>query len=553
MGHIAGWRVCFGLLLGFGVWSCEGDIGGASTMMPPAPPPGSSVPGGEPPTEACVGPARGAPIPLRRLTARQLELTGQDVLGVTVAYTTADETLTEYRANTSTSVQDEAAAHFMQVAEQVAEQVAPMLAGRCQEPCGPWLVDQLAPRLFRRPVDGATRQSLLRLYDLGAQDAGARGGARWLVSAMLQSPRFLYMLEEPGEDGFLDDYAMAARLSYALWGAAPDAMLLEAVDAGALRTEEGIRAAASRMIDDPRFEGAAREFVHQWLRIELLEDRTNRADFFELPEVLREALLEEPVALFVRAVREGASVETLLQEPSVPTDDRLDAFYGDETQRIAGETRYLDPARRAGLLTLPGVQAALSHAEATSPTVRGFVVLDKLFCQRPPPPPVGVTPSLPPASEHLTTRERLIAHFENDTCGGCHRQMDGIGFAFEHYDWLGRYRETEGDAPVDATVDFLFEGHRIQADGPVEMTDAIGGRWDVDQCVAQQWTVFASGIFATDDAVCLVESMGLAARAQGLREMLLTFVSSDWFRRPFPADDTTDETTDERAAMEGAE
>lgn len=519
-----------------GALGCQGSIGDTDPLGPPdplEPPPVSMTPGGDPPAEACAQLPEGAPIPTRRLTAAQLEATVQDVLGFGTVYDTSDETLTGYRANTTTSVEQEAAGEFMRTSEDISAAVAPRLVGLCEGPCVEWILETIAPRLFRRPLSEEVASRYRALYELGFAEGGEVEGVHWLLQGLLQSPRFLYLLEEAGDDGYLDSFAMAARLSYALWGTAPDATLLESAAAGHLSTPQGVRMEAERLIADDRFEEGAREFVLQWLRLESLLDETKRADFFELPEEVRAALLEEPVQLFVHQVRAQSTIAGLIEEPISVHSDVLDETYGAESLRTEDGLRHLDPARRAGLLTLPGVQAALSHAEESAPTVRGFIILDNFLCDKPPPPPVGVTPTLPPNDGTLSTRERLSIHFESESCGGCHRQMDGIGFAFENYDWLGRWRDEENGEAIDASADFMLSGHRILADGPVDMSDAIGGRWDVDLCVARQWVIYASAIANTADAQCLMEDMALGSREEGIREMLLTFVSSDWFRRPF--------------------
>ena len=291
----------------------------------------------------------------------------------------------------------------MRTSEEVSEAVASRVLRLCEAPCDDWILETIAPRLFRRPLSAEVMGHYRALYDLGVAAGGEVEGVAWLLQGLLQSPRFLYLLEEAGDDGTLDSFAMAARLSYALWGTAPDATLLEHAAAGNLSTREGIRTEAERLIADVRFEQGAREFVLQWLRLESLLDATKRADFFELPDDVRAALIEEPVQLFVHQVRAGRTIEGLIEEPISVHNPALDGTYGAESVSTEDGIRHLDPERRAGLLTLPGVQAALSHAEESSPTVRGFTILDNFLCDKPPPPPAGVTPTLPPNDGTLST------------------------------------------------------------------------------------------------------------------------------------------------------
>jgi hypothetical protein len=43
----------------------------------------------------------------------------------------------------------------------------------------------------------------------------------------------------------------------------------------------------------------------------------------------------------------------------------------------------------------------------------------------------------------LTLRERLEAHRSDAQCASCHDKIDPLGFAFENYDAIGAWRDTE--------------------------------------------------------------------------------------------------------------
>ena len=137
-------------------------------------------------------------------------------------------------------------------------------------------------------------------------------------------------------------------------------------------------------------------------------------------------------------------------------------MYGDDIVSSSADERALDPARRAGILSLPGVMAALSHAEATSPTLRGYAVLSSFLCAPPPPPPAGVNVTLPEVGPDASSRERLEAHFSDPSCGSCHRSMDGLGFAFESIDWLGRSRDEEHGRAIEDASMFVLGGEEVQ-------------------------------------------------------------------------------------------
>ena len=484
----------------------------------------------------CADPPEvGAPVPMRRLTAKQLEATIADVLMERVSYPISDEQLLGYRANTSSGLDTSSARTVMTTSEAIAEAIAPGLLAdpRCATDCAGLVLDEIAPRLFRRPLDAPTRARFEALYDAGVATEGPDAGVRWLVSGLLQSPRFLYVLEATDASGRLDGWSIASRLSYSLWGGPPDDELLAAAADGALADAAGIAAQAERMIDDPRFERGLEEFVVQWLSLEDLDDPAARPDYAALDPATQRALRSEPIAMIAEHIRLGASMAELLTSRETPADPALDAIYGADVVSVEGETAQLDPARRAGLLTLPGVLAALSHAEETSPTLRGRAVLANLLCRPPPPPPAGVVTTLPPAMPGATTRERLEAHFSDPACSSCHAAMDGIGFAFESYDWLGRWRDEEHGRAIDTTASFTIDEDTVSVTGATDLAAVLGARRDVAECFARHYSRYAVGVRETADFDCTVETLADEALGpRGLRGMVIAYVTSAWFVEP---------------------
>ena len=487
----------------------------------------------------------GAPVPMRRLTQEQVERTVRDVLGLSAAdvLSVPDERLFTYRSNISSAVDVTMARGYLDFAEQSAARAD---VSRCAvtveglpastADCLAWLLDDVGFRFFRRPLDDAERARYGALFDTGAGIDGPEEGARWVLQALMQSPTFLYLDEATREDGTLDDHALAARLSLALWGSAPDRALLERAGRGELATPEQVRAEAERMLDDPRSEGGITDFVDQWLELHRLDSATVRPDVAALGSGTIHALRSEP-ALFLRSVlTSGGGLTELLTSSETPQLPALAGIYGEDVvgsgERAGGPVSELDPTRRAGILSLPGVQTALSHAEETSPTLRGYAVLAGFLCSPPGAPPAGVSVTLPPPVPGATTRERLELHFSDDTCAACHRSMDGIGFSFESYDWLGRSRDTEAGREIDDTGTFDLGGEEVTVDGPIELAQRMSETEQVAECVARQWTHYATGIPPTRDTNCLLDGMATDLRGDGgLREMVLAQVSSDWFRR----------------------
>lgn len=505
----------------------DGDDDGASGVDGD----GGASSGGEPGEQCTSTASPGAPVPMRRLTAPQVRRSVADVLGVEVELTVADEKLFTFKSNVSSAV-DFAGAHgyldFAEAAVAAADRSSCASAG---DACMAWLLDDVGRRLFRRDLSADERTGYQALFDEGNTEAGSLEGARWVLEAMLQSPSFLYMDEVADAEGYLDDLSMASRLALTLWGANPDAALLDRAAAGELSTPEQIEAEAIRLLDDPRSLGGFTDFVDQWLRLERLHDPDARPDLEALGASTLSAMRSEPVALFRMLVEQDGDLDALLTTHETVVLPELVAIYGDDIV-ASGDVVELDPARRAGLLALPGVMAALAHAGATSPTLRGYAVLANFMCTPPPPPPAGVDVTLPDIGEGKTTRERLEVHFSDPTCAACHKPMDGMGFAFEGIDWLGRTRDEDAGKPIDDSASFPLDGVEVTVAGPSGLADALANSDGAARCIARQWTSYGAGTPDKPEAACLVDDLAQRAQsADGLRGMILGFVTSDWYRR----------------------
>lgn len=471
----------------------------------------------------------GAPVPMRRLTATQVERTVEDVFGVALELAVSDERLLTYRSNISTSVDTASARGYFDFAGAV---IAAADWSRCETSCLDWLLDDVGARLFRRPLSSAERERYGALFELGVESSNEQEAAGWVVEAMLQSPTFLYLDEVEREDGTLDDYSIAARLALLLWGRNPDAALLDKAENGELATPEQIEEAALELLADPRSEAGIAEFVDQWFDLARLDDPDVRPDLAELGAETVGALRTEPVRYFAALLRDGGSLVDLMTSPSTVPLPALTSLYDSDIVSTSAERVELDPARRGGLLSLPGVAAALAHAERTSPTLRGKAVLTGMLCTPPEPPPADVDTTLPEIDEELGTRARLELHMSAPACMGCHASMDGIGFALEKLDWLGRYREAENGVAVNDSSTFPLGTSEVTVQGAPELGRVLSESVDVPACVSRQWLRYALGVNETQAVACLVRDLSEELRGErGLERMIVKALRSDWFRR----------------------
>ncbi|HIN78422.1 MAG TPA: DUF1592 domain-containing protein, partial [Gemmatimonadetes bacterium] len=260
------------------------------------------------------------------------------------------------------------------------------------------------------------------------------------------------------------------------WGAPPDAELLTAAEQGQLSEESGLTMQVRRMLTDSRAEALGTRFASQWLRLEDLgEVHPDRLLFPDFYQQLADAMLRETELFFNGLVREDRSALELYSADYTYLNEALAKHYG-----ISGVTgthfrkvQYPDETRR-GILGHGSILTLTSHANRTSPVLRGKWVLEVLLGSPPPPPPPGI-PDLEETegSEDgrlLTTRERMELHRSSPSCNSCHRFMDPIGLALDNYDVTGRWRIRENGMLLDTKGEF-YDGTVIET--PSELQEAL--------------------------------------------------------------------------------
>ncbi|MEM9489899.1 MAG: DUF1592 domain-containing protein, partial [Myxococcota bacterium] len=414
------------------------------------------------------------------------------------------------------------------------------------------------------PLTDSERDRYLSLFETGAtlepDGYAPRTGVEMVLEAILQSPHFLYRVElgASGASGLTDtgdsravpltSYEMASRLSYLLWNTMPDSALLEAAARDELREPEQIAAQARRMLATPRAREAVKNFHRQWLKLDDIEPitRSNGKNYVIYPEY-RESLLRQmrrETELFLdHAIFDAdASVQALFTAPYTMLNEELAEYYGvtrgpghdpDAFVRVD-----LDPQRYAGFLTQPGLLALHAKPDRSSPIHRGKFIRETLLCQTPPPPP-DVVPEPPEVDTEQTTRAQFEEHASDPLCKGCHQMMDPIGFGFEHFDGIGRYRDTEWGLTIDARGEIIGTS---DADGPfdgaVELAHRLGDSQQVRDCVTTQWFRYAYGRTETAEDTCSMDTIrqSFAASGHDIKELIVALTQTDAFRyrRPTP-------------------
>ncbi len=296
-------------------------------------------------------------------------------------------------------------------------------------------------KAFRRPLDPGEQK---RYEALAARETDLRKGAQLVVEAMLQSPNFVFRLEETSDPSW-NSYATASRLSYALWDTMPDARLLESAARGELSTPQGVEKAARRLLADARARQALDEFVSQWLRFDraLTASRDGRR-FRRFNRETALAMTEEARRFISYLVWDGRNFMDLFTADYGFVNADLARIYGvPAPAKDFDRVPFPPESERAGVLGQALFLTLTAKPEETSPTARGLFVREQFLCQHVPDPPPGVNTNLPPVTDAKpeTNRERLAAHVSNPVCSSCHNLIDPIGFGFEKFDAIGARQE----------------------------------------------------------------------------------------------------------------
>lgn len=417
-----------------------------------------------------------------------------------------------------------------------------------------------ATRAFRRPPEEPLVE---RLVDLAcAVDAqpgrSFEDGIARAMTAVLSSPRFLFRRESPvagsqGAYAYVDDYALASRLSYFLWSTMPDAELFELASRGVLR--DHLDEQLERMLKDERSERLVRNFVGQWLQTRDIEGvsidplsalglreeydelrdklyrsngrfRRDQPDPNEDPEItqarermrklretrdvfnadLRRDMRRETEACFTYVFRENRSVLELIDADYTFLNERLAKHYGIEGVEGEDLRRVSLPEGhvRGGILTQGTFLAVTSNPTRTSPVKRGLFILDNIL-GTPAPPAPAVVPELEASRDQITDhtptlREALELHRQQPLCASCHARFDPLGLALENFTALGTWRDTDAGQPIDA-AGTLITGESFTSLPELKVILQTQRRFDFYRCLSERLLTYAlgRGLEATDE------------------------------------------------------
>jgi hypothetical protein len=330
-------------------------------------------------------------------------------------------------------------------------------------PCARRILSTLTRRAYRRPVGDVELRDLMPFYEAGRKEGSFDLGIQKALERLLVSSQFLFRIERPpanvaaGTPYRVSDLELASRLSFFLWSSIPDDELLEAAVAGTLKDPMVLDQQVRRMLADPRSESLVTNFAAQWLYLRDIDAKVpDEILFADFDETLRTALKRETELFLDSVFSENRSVLELLTANYTFLNERLARHYGIPNIKGSHFRRVTLPegSVRGGLLGHGSVLTITSYATRTSPVLRGKWVLENLLSSAPPPPPADV-PSLKTEGKEpgkpMTLREAMTLHRAAPSCAGCHARMDPIGFAMENFDAVGRWRDRDGENPIDST------------------------------------------------------------------------------------------------------
>jgi hypothetical protein len=351
-------------------------------------------------------------------------------------------------------------------------------------------------------------------------------------AAVLCSPQFLYLKEKPGP---LDDFAIASRLSYFLWSSMPDAKLFELARAGKLHEPAELDRQIERMLKDPKAAAFIRHFTSAWLRLDKLGKMPPSGGDYQFYKNLKvePMLLKQVTTYFEDILTTNGRIAQFIDSDYTYMNQVLGKWiYRREDIRGARLRKVkLNDPRRGGIFTQPGIMTATANGVDTSPVIRGTWVLENVLGTPPQPPPPDIEPLPTDTRGAATIRERLDLHRKNESCASCHAKIDPMGFAFENFDVVGRWRDRYRgvNEPID-TTSITTTGREI-AD-IVDFKKMLKEREPrIMQCLTEKMLTYATGrrLEATDRGEINRIIRDLGKNQNRLRDLVHLVVKSDLF------------------------
>jgi mono/diheme cytochrome c family protein len=409
-----------------------------------------------------------------------------------------------------------------------------------------------ADRAWRRPASGEEVERYVGVFR--SECAAGKSRRQAHLAAMLgilTSKNFYYIVEGQAPEAAapgtasrprISDFELASRLSYFLWSSMPDEALLAAAKAGTLHEPEQLRAQVKRMLADPKTRRFTDSFPTQWLQLHRVGMFAPDRDLYPDYDLwLEKSMILETTGFFREVFEQDLSIRDFLDCDWTILNPRLARHYEMPALQTSGFQKVaLRPEHhRGGLLTMGSVLSLSSDGTRHRPVHRGVWVSEAIFGKSPPPPPANVEPIEPVPSDQpkATIRMQLESHATNASCAACHQKIDPLGFAFENYDAIGRWRTEElvtsgqGENPPVNATGTMADGRSY--DGPAEFRKLLTADMDAfaEAFVENLATYALRRTMSIDDREQLrAIAKRSAASDYRLRQLLENLMVSDLFQ-----------------------
>ncbi|MES1187619.1 MAG: DUF1592 domain-containing protein [Myxococcales bacterium] len=405
---------------------------------------------------------------------------------------------------------------------------------------GAGFIAAVGRRVYRRPLTAAETASYQKLFDMGPTFSGSQSafakGAGIVLEAMLQSPYFLYRTELGAAGTPLSGYEMAAKLSLWLRNSTPDDALLDAAaGSGKLDTAAGAATIAQKMLDDPAAKAVMRKFHGEFLHFGKFAD-VSKVGVANFDPAINPELAEASYLFFDKIFSQGMGVKDIFLSTSGFVGPKMAALYGGGiTAPASGFVESPMGANRIGFFTqLPYLVLYAHNAEPDS-IHRGVSMALDVLCA-PLGPPAPVIPPLPTPKPGQTNRMRVDEHTKG--CGTvCHNNMiNPLGFAFENFDGMGQYRETETNGadvlPIDASGSFDFVDGTKTYKNATDLMKVLATDEQTHLCYSKKLASFGLQRDVIEaDLPLLGELATTSASSNGsVKQVMLDLIKQDAFR-----------------------
>lgn len=398
-----------------------------------------------------------------------------------------------------------------------------------QQACVRQIVSNFGRLAWRRPLTTSEVADLVMLAST-ANPTSPLEGLRWALKGILLSPDFLFVTETGAPQAPLDAYALATRLSLAVWGTTPDSALLDAAAAGALSTPQGFRDQADRLLRDSR---SASHFLlnigGNWLGVNTAQAPVLTGTAYAKYSAARDSMPGETSAFVRNLMSANAPLSDIVTANYSFIDAPLANFYGVSGVSGTALQKTVLPNERSGILTQGFIMAKNSGPK--NPIFRGVWVFERLMCRVfIPPMNIPALPSSSPGDAPQTVAQILSAHTASPSCSGCHRLIDPVGLALEQLDNATNVQSVYADGTPVEDTQTIFTGATVT--GARGLGESLAKEEEFISCAVKQFSAYAYGVAreALNHNQLAEIKASWSQTSQGVRDLLETIVKAPEFQ-----------------------